>query len=54
MNNLYSTSKYRGNKKKFDFKAKKDNTVNSLKEIEYFLNNINIFLKYFKLYKILK
>ena len=41
-------------KKKFNFKCCKDNTLKSLHEVEYFLNNFNRFIKYIKLYKILK
>ena len=41
-------------KKKFNFKCCKDNTLKSLHEVEYFLNNFNCFIKYIKLYKILK
>ena len=36
------------------FKCCKKNTICSLNEVEYFLNNFNNFLKYIKLYKILK
>lgn len=42
------------NKEKLNFCAIKNNTINSLNEIEYFLNNINSFCKYIKLYKILR
>lgn len=41
-------------KNSFNLKLYKKNTINSLKEIEYFLNNSKQFLKYLKLYKILK
>ena len=41
-------------KKKFNFKLYKNNTIKSLNEVEYFLNNFNNFIKYVKLYKILK
>lgn len=41
-------------KKKFDFKSYKKNTIKSLNEIEYFLNNFQNIAKYIKLYKILK
>ena len=56
MNNLYQISEYRRKeeKKKFDFKTKKDNTIRSLKEVEYLLNNFNKFSNCFKLHKILK
>ena len=41
-------------KKKFNFKCYKDNTIQSLHEVEYFLNHFHRFIKYVKLYKILK
>lgn len=41
-------------KKEFNFKKYKDNTCQSLKDIECFLNDFNRFVKYIKLYKILK
>ena len=41
-------------KKKLDFKMCKKNTLKSLHDIEYFLNDFNIFIKYIRLYKILK
>lgn len=41
-------------KKNFNFKLYKNNTIKSLNEVEYFLNNFNNFIKYVKLYKILK
>lgn len=41
-------------KKKFNFKHYKNNTLKSLKDVEYFLNNFNKFVKYIKLYKILR
>ncbi len=41
-------------KKKFNFKCCKDNTLKSLHDVEYFLNHFNRFIKYIKLYKILK
>lgn len=44
----------RGDKKKNKFKDKKDNTLKSLKEVEYFLGNWKRALKGIKLYKILK
>ena len=63
MNNLYKSNldyvENRGNKKsplkkKLCFKDVKNNTINSLNEVEYFLNNFNKFTKFFKLYKLLK
>ena len=53
-NNLFYS---RGNderkpkKNKFDFKKKKENTLNSLNEVEHFLFNYKHFVKYVKLYK---
>ncbi len=44
----------RGEKKKNKFLIKKDNTVKSLKEVEYFLCNWKRVVKGIKLYKILK
>ena len=44
----------RGEKKKNKFIVKKDNTLKSLKEVEYFLDNWKRALKGIKLYKILK
>lgn len=38
-------------KNKFDFKHKKENTLNSLNEVEHFLGNYKQFIKYMKLYK---
>lgn len=40
--------------KKIDIKQLKNNTVNSLNEVELFLNDFHRFKKYIKLYKILK
>ena len=42
------------NKKHFNFDLYKKNTLNSLNDVEYFLNNFNHFFKYLKLYKIIK
>ncbi len=41
-------------KKKLNFKTCKKNTINSLNEVEHFLRDFNHFIKYVKLYKILK
>lgn len=41
-------------KNKFDFKKCKNNTINSLKDIECFLNDCSRFVKCIKLYKLLK
>lgn len=40
--------------KKLTFKTCKNNTIKSLTEVEYFLNNFHELSKYIKLYKILK
>lgn len=69
MNNLYRSNykKYNnlsrsnlpidGNKnehKKLCFKTIKCNTISSLNEVECFLNNMNKFWNYVKLYKLLR
>lgn len=41
-------------KKGFNLLEKKENTLNSLFEVEHFLNNFKNTLKYIKLYKLLK
>ena len=41
-------------KNKINFKKIKNNTFNSLNEVEYFLNDFHRFSNYIKLYKILK
>ena len=41
-------------KKKFNFDLYKKNTINSIYDVEYFLNNFNHILKSIKLYKIIK
>ena len=41
-------------KKSFNFKLYKKNTIKSLNEIEHFLNNFNNLFDYIKIYKILK
>lgn len=41
-------------KKKFDFKCFKNNTCKSLDEVEQFLCNFSLFIKYLKLYNLLK
>lgn len=40
--------------KKFNFSQKKDCTIRSIKEIEFFLCNLDKALKSFKIYKFLK
>lgn len=42
------------NKPKFDLKKGKENTINSLFEVEHFLKNFKSVLKGVKLYNILK
>lgn len=37
--------------KKFDFKSKKENTLNSLNEVEHFLHDYKHFSKYIKMYR---
>ena len=44
----------KNNKKHFNFDLYKKNTINSLNDIEYFLNNFNHFFKYLKLYKLIR
>ena len=41
-------------KKSFDFNLYKKNTINSLNDVEHFLNNFQKYSRYFKLFKILK
>lgn len=41
-------------KKKLNFKTCKNNTINSLNEVEHFLRDFKHFSRYIKLYKILK
>ena len=41
-------------KNKINFNKLKNNTFNSLNEVEYFLNDFRRFSNYIKLYKILK
>jgi len=63
MNNLYKSNlkniENRGDlpsphKNKLSFKSMKKNTICSLNEVEYFLNNFSKIAKCLKLYKILK
>lgn len=42
------------NKKKFNFAERKDCTIHSIKEIEFFLCNLDKAIKSFKIYKFLK
>lgn len=41
-------------KKKIDFKQKKDYTIRSLKEVNYFLCNLDKAIRYIKLYRLFK
>lgn len=41
-------------KSKFNFKEKKNNTINSLNEVEAFLNDFKHFKRYVHLYKFFK
>lgn len=41
-------------KKKFDIKTYQKNTMRSLNEVEYFLNNFKRFSRYVKLFKFFK
>lgn len=65
MPNIYRASfpenENRGEKKnpppkkdKPNFKTMKTNTIKSLNDVEYFLNNFGNFVKYVKLFKLLK
>lgn len=40
--------------KKFDYKKYKKNTLKSLNDVEYFLNNYKKFKRFFKIYKLFK
>ncbi len=44
----------KNNSQKKSFNLYKKNTINSLHDVEYFLNNFQYYFKYFKLYKIFK
>lgn len=62
MNNLFRANstniENRGDvspqKNKFDIKKAKNNVVCSLNEVGYFFNNFSHFIKYVKLYKLLR
>ena len=41
-------------KKQFNFNTCRKNTIKSLKEVEYFLNNLRDFKRYLHLYKFFK
>ncbi len=51
--NIYNNCK-KNKKNKFTFSEKKENTLKSLSEVEFFLRDFNRFKNYIKLYKILK
>lgn len=57
-NNLYRSNipnkNHTNAPKKLNFKTMKCNTLSSLNEVECFLNNMNNFLRYIKLYKLLR
>ncbi len=46
--------KFSPQKKSFNFKLYKKNTINSLNDVEYFLNNFNTYFKYYKFLKFFK
>lgn len=52
-NNLPEKSEL-NKKKKINFSQKKENTIRSLNDVEYFLNNFKKLSKAIKLYKIIK
>lgn len=41
-------------KKKLDFKTMKTNTISSLNDVEFFLNNLNKISRYMKVFKFFK
>lgn len=47
-------NKFNNKKIKFNFTEKKDCTINSIKEIESFLRNLEKAIKSFKIYKFIK
>lgn len=54
-NNLYrSNPPENKEKKKLNFNKMKNNTICSLKDVEFFLNNFQHTLRYIKLFKLLK
>ncbi len=54
-NNIYrSNCPAKKEKKNLDFKSMKKNTISSLNDVEYFLNNIGHTIRYIKLFKLLK
>lgn len=50
----YNRNTSSNNDKKFNFKHIKKNTCESLNDIEHFLCNFSTFVKYIKLYNLLK
>lgn len=59
MDNFFLDENNRGDKKtpqkkSFNFNLYKKNTINSLNDVEHFLNNFHHYSKYLKLYKIIK
>lgn len=52
--NRGSSSKPKKKKKKKDFKTLKNNTINSLNDVEYFLNNLSQIFRGVKIYKLIK
>ena len=52
--NNISKSANKKSKKIFNFKEKKNNTIKSLNEVEFFLNDFKNFKKYLHLYKFFK
>lgn len=49
-----SNNNYNEKEKKFNFSQKKDCTIRSIKEIEFFLCNLDKAIKSLKIYKFLK
>ena len=54
MDFIMSDNNFNKKEKKFDFSQRKDCTIRSIKEIEFFLCNLDKALKSFKIYKFLK
>ncbi len=48
------SSKKENKKNKFNFAEKKDYTIRSLKEVNYFLCNLDKTIRYIKLYRLFK
>lgn len=47
-------NRFNNKKRKYNFSERKDCTINSIKEIEFFLRNLEKALKAFKIYKFIK